>query len=165
MNTFKGALMAKKTKRSKATPKDADLILKLYDLRREPTMRKARDFMATQFWPQSYGEFKAVGLAFGTEQNAWFRQAWTYWEMAAALVLHGALDEQLFFKCNGEPYFYYAKFKPFIEQFRKDLNAPEFMAYIEELANKTPEAKTRVKQLEARIQARAAQMAAAKAAG
>ena len=62
--------MAKKPKRSKATPKDADLILKLYDLRREPTMRKARDFMAAQFWPQNYGEFKAVLFAFGTEQNA-----------------------------------------------------------------------------------------------
>jgi hypothetical protein len=156
--------MAKQTKRSKATPKDADLILKLYDLRREATMRKARDFMGAQFWPRSYDEFKAVGLAFGSEQNAWFRQALTYWEMAAALVLHGALDEQLFFKCNGEPYFYYAKFKPFIEQFRKDMNALEFMANIEELAHKTPEAKNRIKQMEGRIQAMAVRMAAAKAA-
>lgn len=156
--------MAKKAKRSKATPKDADLILKLYDLRREPTMRKARDFMAAQFWPQNYGEFKAVLFAFGTEQNAWLRQVWTYWDMAAALALHGAINEDLFFKCNGEPYFYYAKFKSFIEQTRKDLNTPEFMAHIEELANKTPEARERVKRLEARIQARAAQIAAAKAA-
>jgi hypothetical protein len=157
--------MAKKTKRSKATPTDADLILKLYDLRREPIMRKARDFMAAQFWPQNYGEFKSVVQAFGTEQNAWLRQVWTFWDMAAAMVLHGAIDEDLFFKCNGEPYFYYAKFKPFIEQIRKDLNSPEFMAHIEELANKTPEARDRVKRTEARIQARAAQIAAAKAAG
>ena len=157
--------MAKKTKRSKATPKDADLILKLYDLRREPTMRKARDFMATQFWPQNYGEFKAVVMAFGTEQNAWLRQVWTFWDMAAAMVLHGSIDEDLFFKSNGEPYFYYAKFKPFLEQARKDLNSPEFMAHIEELANKTPEARDRVKRTEARIQARAAQIASGKAAG
>ncbi len=156
--------MPKKTKRSKATPKDADLILKLYDLRREPTMRKARDFMAAQFWPQNYAEFKAVTFAFGTEQNGWFRQVWTYWDMAAAMVLHGAIDEGLFFTCNGEPYFYYAKFKSFIEQTRKDLNSPEFMAHIEELANKTPESRDRIKRLEARIQGRAAQIAAAKAA-
>jgi hypothetical protein len=104
-----------------------------------------------------------VVYAFGTEQNAWLRQVWTYWDMAAAMVLKGAINEDLFFETSGEPYFYYAKFKPFIDQTRKDLNAPEFMANIEKLANKTPQAKDRVKRLEARIKARAAQMSAAKA--
>ena len=155
--------MPSKTKRAKATPSDADLILKLYDLRREPTMRKARDFMATQFWPQSFGEFKAVAISFGTEQNAWFRQVWTYWDMACALVLSGAINEDLFFKSNGEPYFYYAKFKPFIEPLRKEINNPDFMANTEELVTKSPEGRERIKQLEGRIQARIAQMAAAKA--
>lgn len=155
--------MAKKGKSSKATAQDAELILKLYDLRREPTMRKARDFMATQFWPQNYDQFKAVVSAFGTEQNAWLRQVWTYWDMAAAMVLKGAINEDLFFETSGEPYFYYAKFKPFIDQTRKDFNSPEFMANIETLVNKTPQAKDRVKRLEARIKARAAQMSAAKA--
>ena len=155
--------MAKKGKSSKATAQDAELILKLYDLRREPTMRKARDFMATQFWPQNYDQFKAVLSAFGTEQNAWMRQVWTYWDMAAAMVLRGAINEDLFFEANGEPYFYYAKFKPFIDQTRKDFNSPEFMANIEKLVNKTPQARDRVKRLEARIKARAAQMSAAKA--
>jgi hypothetical protein len=156
--------MAKRAKRSKSTPKDADLILKLYELRREPTMRKARDFMATQFWPQNFEEFKPVAVAFGSEQNSWFRQVWTYWDMAAAMVLHGAIDEDLFFKCNGEPYFYYAKFKSFIEPTRKELNFPDFMIHLEELARRTPQARERVKWLEGRIQARAAQIAAAKAA-
>lgn len=152
--------MGKKTKRSKATPKDADLILKLYDLRREATMRKARDFIATQFWPQNYDEFKALVSAFGTEQNAWLRQVISYWDMAAVMVLDGVIDEDLFFKCNGEPYFYYAKFKPFIEQIRKDFSSPEYMAHIEELASKTPAARERVKRMQARMQSRAAQMAA-----
>lgn len=152
--------MAKKNKRSKATPKDADLILKLYDLRREAVLRKARDFMASQFWPQNYEEFKALALAFGTEHNAWFRMVWTYWDMACAMVLNGAINEELFFRCNGEPFFYYAKFKSFIEPLRKDLNLPEFMGSMEELANKTPEARERVKRLQARIQGRLAQMAA-----
>jgi hypothetical protein len=131
--------MAKKKRKSKATPTDAELILKLYDLRREATLRKARDFMATQFWPQNYGEFRAVAMAFGAEHNGWFRQVWTYWDMACALVLNGTINEDLFFKTNGEPYFFYAKFKPYIEQARKELNHPEFMAHIEELANKSPE--------------------------
>ena len=156
--------MANKTKKSKATPTDADLILKLYELRREPTMRKARDFMATQFWPQNFDEFKLVAVSFGTEQNAWFRQVWTYWDMACAMVLSGAINEDLFVKTNGEPFFYYAKFKAFIEQTRKELNNPEFMASTEEIANRTPEARERVKRLEARIQARAAQISAKAAA-
>lgn len=152
--------MAKKSKKSKATPKDADLMLKLYDLRREPVLRKARDFMTSRFWPQNYAEFKDVVGAFGTEQNAWFRQVWTYWDMAAAMVLDGAIDHDLFFKCNGEPYFLYAKLKPFLSQARKDFDNPEFMTRVEELANKTPEARERVKRLQARVQARMAQMAA-----
>ncbi|HEY6970882.1 MAG TPA: hypothetical protein VJA94_16855 [Candidatus Angelobacter sp.] len=151
-------------KKSKATHHDADLILKLYDLRREATMRKARDFMAAQFWPQSFGEFKAVAVSFGTEQNAWFRQVWTYWDMACAMVLAGAIDEDLFFQTNGEPYFFYAKFKPFIEPLRKEINNPDFMANSEKLVTGSAQGRERVKQLEARIQGRMAQMAAAKSA-
>src|SRR5579862_1792650 len=155
--------MAKKIKKSKATAQDAELILKLYDLRRETVIRKARDFMTSQFWPQNYGEFKAVVTAFGTEQNAWFRQIWTYWDMACSLVLNRTVNEDLFFDTNGEPYFLYAKFKPFIEQARKDLNNPDFMAHVEQLVTKSAEGRERVKRLEARIAARAAQVAAAKA--
>jgi hypothetical protein len=152
--------MAKKSRKATATPTDAELILKLYDLRREAVIRKARDFMTMQFWPQSYDEFKAVVFNFGTEQNAWFRQVWTYWDMACAIVLSGAINENLFFQTCGEPYFLYAKFKPFIAQTRKDVGNPDFMARMEELVNKSPEGRERIKQLEARIKARAAQMAA-----
>lgn len=157
--------MAKKTtKKAKATPTDADLLLKLYDLRREAIMRKAREFVTTQFWPQSYEEFKAVSIAFGTEKNAFLRQVLTFWDMGAAMVLQGAINEDLFFSCNGEPYFLYAKFKPFIEQTRKDFNTNEFMRPIEELANRTQASKERVKQIEARLKVVATQMASAKAA-
>lgn len=154
--------MAKKGRRSNATAKDAELILKLYNLRREATIRKARDFLTTQFWPQSYDDFKSVVASFGSEQNAWFRQVWTYWDMACAMVLTGVIDEELFFKTCGEPYFLYAKWKPFIEQTRKDFDNPDFMIHVEAVANKTPRAKERVKRLEARIKMRT-QMAAAKA--
>lgn len=155
--------MAKKSKKAKASAQDADLILKLYDLRREPVLRKARDFMTSQFWPQSYSEFKAVVTAFGTEQNAWFRQTCGYWDMACVLALNGTINEELFFETNGEPYFLYAKFKPFIEQIRKDVNNPEFLAHLEQMANRTAKSKERVKRLETQIAARAAQIAAAKA--
>lgn len=155
--------MARKTQQSKPTAQDAELILKLYDLRREPVLRKARDFMTSQFWPQSYGEFKAVVTAFGTEQNAWFRQTCGYWDMARVLALNGTINEKLFFETNGEPYFLYAKFKPFIEQIRKDVNNPEFLVHLEQMANRTAKSKERLKRLETQIAARAAQITAARA--
>jgi len=141
---------------------DAQLIIQLYDLRRDPVMRAARKFMVSEFWPQSYDEFKAVLTAYGTEQNAWFRQALTYWNMAAAMVLQGTVNEELFFATNGEPYFLWAKFGHYMPQARKDHIDPEFMLHLEKLVAK-PKAKARIKGLQQRLAARAAQTAAAKA--
>jgi hypothetical protein len=75
---------------AKAKAEDAQVILQLYDLRREPVMRAARKYVVSEFWPQNYDEFKAVITGYGTEPNAWFRQVLTYLNMAAALVLRGA---------------------------------------------------------------------------
>jgi hypothetical protein len=99
-----------------ATSHDADLILKLYDLRREATMRRARQWLTMEFFPETAEEAMAPILAWGTEQNAWLRQVTSYWEMAASFVLHGALNADLFLDCNGEPLFIYAKFEPFLPQ-------------------------------------------------
>jgi len=149
--------MAKKPNAS-----DAQLILQLYNLRREPVMRVARKFMVSEFWPQNYDEFKAVLTAYGTEPNAWFRQVLTYWNMAAAMVLRGAVNEELFFDCNGEPYFLWAKFGDYIAQARKDQVDPEFLSHLEKLTSK-PAAKKRIKGLQERLVARRAQAAAAAA--
>ena len=81
----------------KVTHADAQLILQLYDLRREAEMRKARNWVATQFWPQSAADYIKVASAVGTPENAWLRQVTSYWDMVAAFVLHGALNEELFF--------------------------------------------------------------------
>jgi hypothetical protein len=81
------------SKDKKASAKDAQVLMQLYDLRREPVMRLARKFMVSEFWPQSYEEFKGLMLDFGSEGNAFARQCLTYWDMAAAMVLHGAVDE------------------------------------------------------------------------
>src|SRR5215469_18021708 len=89
---------------------DAQLILHLYELRGEPVMRAARKYMISEFWPQNYDEFKALMFDFGTERNAFARQCLTYWDMAAAMVLHGAVHEDLFFASNNEPYFLFAKY-------------------------------------------------------
>jgi hypothetical protein len=139
---------------------DAMVILKLYKLRGEPVMRAARKFMVSDFWPQNYDEFKALMTSFGTEQNAWFRQALTYWNMAAAMVLQGAVNEDLFFACNGEPYFLWAKFGEYIPQARKEYIDREFLLNLEKLVSK-PKAKARVAGLKERLAARAAAQAAA----
>jgi len=145
---------------SKPNANDAQLILQLYNLRREPVMRVARKFMVSEFLPQNYDEFTAVLTAYGTEPNAWFRQVITYWNMAAAMVLQGAVNEELFFATNGEPYFLWAKFGEYLPQARKDQIDPEFLQHLEKLTSK-PAAKKRIKGLQARLEARRAQAAAA----
>jgi hypothetical protein len=143
----------------KATAHDAQTLMQLYDLRREPVMRAARKYMISEFWPQNYDEFKALMFDFGTERNAFARQCLTYWDMAAAMVLHGAIHEGLFFAGNNEPYFLFAKFGEYLPQFRKEYVTPEFLTHLEQLANR-PQGKQRVKQLKERVAARRAAAAA-----
>ena len=98
-----------------ASHHDAELILQLYDLRRESEMRKARTFIAN-FWPQSADEVLKVIQSFGAQENAWFRQVLGYWNMVASLVLRGTLHEGLAFDNCAELWFVYAKLKPFLRK-------------------------------------------------
>src|SRR5262249_61031484 len=86
-----------------ATPQDADLIIKLYDLRRDETMRKARNFFISEFFPQSADDVKAlfINREEHPELNAYFRQVTSYWDMAAAMVNYGSIDQAVFFDTNG----------------------------------------------------------------
>jgi hypothetical protein len=93
-----------------ASAADAGLVLELYKLRQEQTLRAARKFMAFEFWPKDLEELRAVSRAPGTDGNASWRQVISYWEMATSLVLRGALDAELFLDSNGEGLFLYAKF-------------------------------------------------------
>jgi len=149
-------------KAKKATAHDAQVLMQLYDLRREPVMRAARKYMTSDFWPRNYEEFRALMFDYGTERNAFARQCLTYWDMAAAMVLHGAIHEDLFFAANNEPYFLFAKYGGYLPQLRKEYVVPEFLKSWEGLANR-PQAKQRVKQLKERVAARRA-AAVAKAA-
>ena len=78
-----------------ATTQDAHLILKLYQLRTEAEMRKARHWVVAEFWPQSIDEFMKVVNSFPSQENAWVRQVGGYWDMAASFVVQGALNEAL----------------------------------------------------------------------
>ena len=138
-----------------ATPADAEIILKLYELRRESVMRQARAWMTGEFWPTTAGEFFAVASNPADPHNAWFRQVTTYWEMAAAMVLHGAVSAELFVDCNGEGFFLLAKFSPFLDEIRARI--PHFLMKTGELVKRFSAASQRyevtLKNVEARRKA------------
>jgi hypothetical protein len=138
---------------------DADLILKLYDLRRESEMRKARKFMLEQFWPESIDDINKIVGAFGSQENAWFRQVIGYWEMAASFVTSGVLDSELLLDSSGELWFIYTKFKPLLGEIRKVLH-PEFMMKIEKVAENTQRGRDRIVYLEKAFVARKERMKA-----
>lgn len=124
-----------------ANPSDADIILKLYDLRREPVMRQARAWVIGEFWPASVADYLAVAATPSHPQNPFVRQVNSYWEMAAALVLHGTLSAELFIDCNQEGLLLLAKYDPFIEEMRQ--RNPFFMSNTSELVKRFPAAANR----------------------
>lgn len=129
---------------TQATTADAQAIMQLYDLRREPTIRAARKYMVSEFWPKNYDEFRALMFDFGSERNAFARQCLTYWDMAAAMVLQGAIHEDLFFAASAEPYFLFAKFGPYLPQLRQEMPTADFLVNLEQLSGR-PKGQERVK--------------------
>jgi hypothetical protein len=144
---------------SHATYQDAELILKLYDLRREAVMREARNFVAN-FMPSSFDELWALMSNFGSKENAYLRQVYTYWETAAALIVHGTLNAELAEDTLGEMYFVYAKIQPYLKQMREMTKSPEFLQNLQKVIEGTPEKRDRL----ARMQARMAEFARMRAA-
>jgi hypothetical protein len=120
-----------------ATAADAELVLKLYELRREETLRQARRFMVFEFNPKTLDELRAVSRDTSSDKNVFWRQALGYWEMAASLVLRGALDADLFLDSNGEGILLYAKFHHFHAETEKQSGNP-FMRQTAALIEKYP---------------------------
>jgi len=147
----------------RATANDAQLILQLYDLRREPEMRKARNWFLADFWPQSVDDILKVGNAFPSQENNWMRQVGSYWDMAASLVLQGALHEELFLQpgCSGEMFFLFAKIQPFLKELREKMNNPEAWANIEKVATRSKFARKRLERVSATVDMRRKQLAKA----
>ena len=143
-----------------ATPQDADLIIKLYDLRRDETMRKARNYFALEFFPKSVDDVKEVlfNVQEHPEQNAYFRQVISYWEMAAAMVNHGSIDQALFLDTNGEFFVVWAKIGDYIEDLRA-IFGPQFLVNLEKMIASAPDGTQRVQAMKERFNAMAAQRA------
>jgi hypothetical protein len=132
--------MEEKDKNVMANAADAGVVLELYKLRQETTLREARKFMGMQFWPKDLEELRAVSRAMGTDKNAYWRQVISYWEMAASLVLRGAVDADLFLDTNGEGLFLYAKFHPWHAESEKE-SGNRFMKNTATLIERFPAAK------------------------
>ena len=133
---------------------EAGLILKLYELRREETMRKARDWYFREFNPQSIEEFNHD--MFG-EHSGHLRMVVTYWDMAAALVNNGAISLELFNDSNGEHIGVFSKIEPLLGEIRAAYG-PQFAANCEKLIDAMPDgrkrttaARERMKEIRARL--------------
>ena len=134
---------------------EAGLILKLYELRREETMRKARDWYFREFNPQSFADFQA---ALFSEHDGYLRMVITYWDMAAALVNNGAINLDLFCDSNTEHIGVFAKIEPLLGEIREVFGA-QFAASFEKLIDATPDGRKRVAQARERMKAIRGQMA------
>jgi len=121
---------------------DGELILKLYDLRREPVMRQARVDMVTKFHPKSFEDVQAVTKPDHT-LNVAYRMVSSYWEMAAGLVKHKALDLELFAENCGEGLILFAKVEPHLERIRKEI-APTAYLNMEHVVRESAEARKRL---------------------
>ena len=115
------------------TREDVDLVLRLYDMRRDKTLRKARKFMIGEFYAESGEEFMTKYPP-GSEKNAWFRQATTYWDMVGVFVRRGLLHRELLFETSGEFHIIWLKARAAVEDLRKTRNTPYFLKNLEELA-------------------------------
>ncbi|HKX27989.1 MAG TPA: hypothetical protein VJ302_09875 [Blastocatellia bacterium] len=118
---------------------DVELILKLYELRRDPLMRSAREWYFTQFQPSSAQEIVELMLS-GFGPSRYYRMITSYWEMAASFVNNGGIDEQLFREAGSEYLGVFASIEPFIAEVRIAFNEPNYLRHLERLVTGLPRA-------------------------
>ena len=135
---------------------EADLILKLYELRREETMRKAHDWYFLEFHPESKADIDRIMFS---EHSGHLRMVLSYWDMAAALVNHGAIGMELFDDTVGEHLGVFSKVEPFLAEARADYGQ-QFVANLEKLIDATPEGRKRVAAMRERFKGVRAQLEA-----
>jgi len=120
------------------TPFESALLnLRLFELRREPVLREARDWFLREFNPESFAE---VVAAFTSDRNASLRMVLGYWDMAASLVTSGAIDAESFLAAHGEIFVTLGKVQPFLAEIRQASNEPEFCRHLEAVVMGAPDA-------------------------
>ena len=140
----------------------ADLILKLYDLRREETMRKARNWFFT-FNPTSADDYFKTMM--DPEVGGYLRMVTSYWDMAAAMVNHGAIDADLFNETAGEHMMVFAKIEPLLAELREKFENPDGFKHLEKVIMDSPNGAEKVKKTQEWMKRIQEQMAAAQSGG
>jgi len=139
--------------------KSAELIMKLYDLRREAVMREARTWFFT-FNPESIEDIQSAAMG---EHSGYYRMVVSYWDMACSFVNHGAIDAEMFNDANGEQILVYSRLQPFLEQIRA-AGMPTYMQHLERAVMSMPDAEGRIAYMR-EVTSRMAQARAAASAG
>ena len=136
----------------------AELVLKLYDLRREKKMRKARDWFVRWF-PTSAEDYMTTVM--DPEVGAYLRMVTSYWEMAAALVNQGCIDPEVFDATNGEHYIVFAKVQPILAELRTLNDRPTLFSALETQINSLPTGPERLRKTQEFLVTFAARMQSA----
>lgn len=100
------------------THHDAEIVLRLYELRREPVLRESRKEMVTNFWPASFDELTGY-LKSDHPMNAAYRQTTTYWEMAFSMARYGIVNPDFLMESSGEGLLIFARIHPYLDQLRQ----------------------------------------------
>lgn len=117
----------------------ADLLMKLYDLRREGKMREARNWYVTSFFPESAQD--VVDTMIDPETSAYYRMVVSYWDMAATFVNQNAINEEMFNAVNGECVIVFAKIEQYLAELRTMMAAPKMLSNLESLIMRMPDAR------------------------
>ncbi len=120
---------------SKPTHEQAQLHLQVYEMRREPRLRQARDWFFKNYFADTMEDAMRIAAP-GTEGGAFVMMVFGYWEQACALLNYGLLHEDLFFETSGEFYGVWDRVKPTIQQGRKQWSNTQFLAHLEKAANR-----------------------------
>jgi hypothetical protein len=139
---------------NKPTTADAQLVLELYDRRREAEMRKARNWFAMEFFPQSADDFRKVAWAMGTQENAWLRLVGGLPGNCDFFRSDGRVDEELFLQpgFSGELFLIYAKIHPFVQELREKLGDPQAFLILEMAVTGTKWASKRLRFMMKRVE-------------
>src|SRR5215210_4933179 len=138
------------TAKTPATHDDAQLILKLYELRREEKMRKARDWFAFEFFPETIEQIQEIYASRG-DHNAYLRMVTSYWDMAASFCAHNALNADLFLESAPEMIMVWAKLEKFVPEIRSVSGLMDYLKNIEQVINMVDWAPERVRWLQERM--------------
>src|SRR5215212_313098 len=125
----------RKAMATQPTYEQAQLHLKVYNLRRETRLRQARDWFQQSYHAETMEEAMRIGAP-GTEHGTFVGMVIGYWEQACALLNYGLLHEDLFFETSGEFFGVWERIKPAVAQGRQMWKNPHFLEHLEKAANR-----------------------------